>query len=65
MEWKEAKQIDLRVSVLLVWDTDLIAEHAQLNIGIIRSIWFFQFKWLLVCRPRNFIFIDSSMYFSS
>jgi len=35
----------------------------MLNLGIIRSTWYFQFKWWSNCRPRNFLFIASSVTF--
>ena len=43
---------------------DLIAKHVPLNLGIISSVWFFQFMWLSICNPRNFLFPLSSVYSS-
>jgi len=38
-------------------DTDM--DHLPNNIK-----WFFQFKWLSVCKPGNFVFTLASIYFS-
>ena len=35
---------------------------SPLSLGIICSIWFFQFMWLSICKPRNFVFPLSSIY---
>jgi hypothetical protein len=46
-DWKWAEEIDLRVMVLFQCD---IASSTW-------SVWFFQFKWLSVCKPRNSVFL--------
>ena len=34
------------------------------SFAIISSIWFFQFMWLSICKPRNSIITVFSIYFS-
>jgi hypothetical protein len=41
--------------------TVLMAKHAELNLGIIYSMCFFQFKLLSVCKPRNLFASASSI----
>ena len=64
VEWKYALQIDLSVLMLLIWTIDLTAWHAALYLGIVCSIWSFQYMWLSVCKPINFVFTICSRHFS-
>jgi len=42
------------VFILLIWANYQTALHATLISGIICSVWFFQFRWLWICKPRYF-----------
>jgi hypothetical protein len=35
------------------------------TLGVIWSVLFFNFRWLSVCKPRNILFTDFSVYFPS
>jgi len=37
--------------------------NTALSLGIICSVQFFQFMWLSICEPRNFVCPVSSIYF--
>jgi hypothetical protein len=39
--------------------------HVPCKLGIIWSVWFFQFGWLLTFKPNSSVFIDSSIYISA
>ena len=39
-----------------------MAYHAPPYLGYICSAWFFQFRWLSICKPRNFVFTVSSIH---
>jgi hypothetical protein len=45
--------------------TVLMAKHAELNLGIIYSMCFFQFKVLSTCKPRNLFVSNSAINLSS
>ena len=51
------------VLLLLIWTINLVAKPVPHNLGIICSISFFQFRWLSICKPRNFVFSVSAIYF--
>jgi hypothetical protein len=61
IEWKYMKYTVIRTSIFSVWNNLLNTKHAASNLGRIWSTWFFQFRWLLICTPRNFVLIVSSM----
>ena len=42
--------------MLLIWTINLTAQHVPVNLGIICSIWVFQFRWLSIRKRRNFVF---------
>ena len=42
--------------MLLIWTINLTAQHVPINLGIICSIWVFQFRWLSIYKRRNFVF---------
>jgi hypothetical protein len=42
--------------------TVLMAKHAELSLGMIYSMCFFQFKLLSICKPRNLFASTSSIF---
>ena len=60
-EWKYAKHNTLRTSILSLWNNPLTVKHAVLNLGRIWSIHFFQFRWLSIGIPKNFVLNVPSM----
>jgi hypothetical protein len=45
--------------------TVLMEKHAELNLGIIYSVCFFQFKVMSACKPRNLFVSTSAINLSS
>jgi hypothetical protein len=56
MEWKYAIAPSLEYLCVRVWN-NLTVQHAALSLGKIWSIRFFQFIYLSILIPRNFVFI--------
>jgi len=56
MEWKYAITPSLEYLCVSLWN-NLTVQHAALNLGKIWSTRFFQFRFLSIFIPRNFVFI--------
>jgi hypothetical protein len=62
-EWKFAQWINMTMLILLTWTVDRTTLHAELNLGIICSVWFFQWMWLSVCEC-GYQFVNQQVLYS-